>query len=249
MVDAVVREWERQLVERGLELSNVRRLFACFHANDGLLVARDPKHLQMAFDLLTSLFDRVGLETNTLKTEAMVFLPGRIKTCLTEEAYRSRMDPSARETNRGWRVTCQLSKLEVAATYLVTHLEVQHDARHTYVREEICHPAPRSFVARAAPGRGMWHCPVPNCPARLANATNLWWRFAFRHLQDKIRINGRCPPMLQDVWDTDLEDEHLPPHVRQVQEHGGHAQAPISNGGVGSGGAPALPSVPGGPST
>ena len=72
MVDAVVREWERQLVARGLGLDDVRRLFACFYADDGLLAARDPEHLQLAFDLLTDLFDRVGLKTNTTKLGAWV---------------------------------------------------------------------------------------------------------------------------------------------------------------------------------
>ena len=63
---------------RGLGLDNVRRLFACFYADDGLLAARDPEHLQLAFDLLTGLFDRVGLKTTAAKTKAMTFLPGRI---------------------------------------------------------------------------------------------------------------------------------------------------------------------------
>ena len=45
MVDVVVREWERQLVARGLGLDNIRQLFACFYADDGLLTARDPKQL------------------------------------------------------------------------------------------------------------------------------------------------------------------------------------------------------------
>ena len=49
MVGAIVREWELQLVARGLGLDNVRQLFACFYADDGLLAARDPKHLQLVF--------------------------------------------------------------------------------------------------------------------------------------------------------------------------------------------------------
>ena len=64
---------------RGLGLDDVRWLFVCFYVDDGLLAARDPEHLQLAFDLLTALFDRVGLKTNTSKTEAMTFLPGRIR--------------------------------------------------------------------------------------------------------------------------------------------------------------------------
>ena len=51
MVDAVVREWERQLVAGGLGLDNVRQLFACFYADNGLLAARDPEpyRLRLAF--------------------------------------------------------------------------------------------------------------------------------------------------------------------------------------------------------
>ena len=59
----------------GLGLEDVRELFACFYADDGLVAARDPEHLQLAFDLLAALFDRVRLKTNTLKTEAMTFVP------------------------------------------------------------------------------------------------------------------------------------------------------------------------------
>ena len=64
---------------RGLGFDNVRQLFACFYADDGLLAARGPKHLKLTFDLFTSLFDRVGLKTNTSKTYAMTFLLGRIR--------------------------------------------------------------------------------------------------------------------------------------------------------------------------
>ena len=41
MVDAIVREWERQLVVRGLGLDDVQQLFTCFYADDVLLAARD----------------------------------------------------------------------------------------------------------------------------------------------------------------------------------------------------------------
>ena len=57
-----------------------------FYADDGMIVARCPDDLQVAFDVLTGLFDRVGLRTNTTKTEAMVFLPGKIRTPLTAES-------------------------------------------------------------------------------------------------------------------------------------------------------------------
>ena len=98
------------------------------------MVTRKPEHLQLDFNLLTALFDQVGLQTNTLKTEAMIFLPGRVRTCLSEEAYCSKMDPSLRGSNKGQQVKCKLCQKEVAASYLATHLEVPHNVRHTYIR-------------------------------------------------------------------------------------------------------------------
>ena len=92
MVNAIVREWGRVLHEdHGMGLEDVWRLMTCFCADDGLIVARNPEDLQIVFDVLTGLFDRVGLRTNTTKTEAMVFLPGKIRTPLTAEAYEARM--------------------------------------------------------------------------------------------------------------------------------------------------------------
>ena len=44
MVDAVVQEWERQLMARGLDLDDVWRLFVCFYADNGLLATRDSEH-------------------------------------------------------------------------------------------------------------------------------------------------------------------------------------------------------------
>ena len=40
---------------------------------------------------MVKLFERVGLKTNPTKTEAMAFVPDRIRTPLTEEAYQARM--------------------------------------------------------------------------------------------------------------------------------------------------------------
>ena len=84
MVDAILRKWERQLILEGIPLGQVRVLVAIFYADDGLIAARNSKHLQTAIDLLTALFDRVGLQTNTTKTEAMIFMPGKIRTSLSE---------------------------------------------------------------------------------------------------------------------------------------------------------------------
>ena len=96
MVDAVVREWLCQVLgeevaggELGLE---IRRLLAVFYVDDGVLASTDPTFLQTSFEKLVDLFERVGLRTNTTKTEAMTFLPGKIRTCLSEQSYAQRME-------------------------------------------------------------------------------------------------------------------------------------------------------------
>ena len=126
----------------GLGVDDVRRLFACFYADDGLLAARDPEHLQLAFDLLTALFDRVGLKTNTLKTEAMTFLPGRIRIGLSDKTYRTWMDPAVREAAKARKVRCELCQVELAAGSLASHLQSQHDVRYCYLGEAMCPTAP-----------------------------------------------------------------------------------------------------------
>ena len=57
-------------------------------------------------DLLTGLFDRVGLQTNTTKMEVMVFVPGKIWTFLLESACRARMDEDFRGKGKGRKVEC-----------------------------------------------------------------------------------------------------------------------------------------------
>ena len=108
-------------------MEDVRRRLACFYADDGLVVARDPDELQMVFDVLTGLFDRVGLRTNTDKTEAMVFLPGKLRTPLSSESYESKMDREYREKKSGRRVACTICHADLAVGSLRSHLVTQHD--------------------------------------------------------------------------------------------------------------------------
>ena len=60
----------------GVDTSDIREIVACFYADDGLIAVRNPQVLQKAINTLVGLFERVGLKTNTTKTEAMTFVPG-----------------------------------------------------------------------------------------------------------------------------------------------------------------------------
>ena len=47
-------------------------LEAYFYADDGIISLTQPDRIQRAFDVLTGLFDQVGLRMNTEKTVIMV---------------------------------------------------------------------------------------------------------------------------------------------------------------------------------
>ena len=200
MVDAVIREWERQLLLNDIPLGQIRVLVAIFYADDGLIAARDHTTLQLAIDLLTGLFDRVGLETNTKKTEAMVFLPGKIRTALSESAYKARMDEDFRGEHRGRKVECGECGLLMAAGSLAKHQETQHDIFQSFMQEEEQEPAPPAEVPWTAahyPAEGLYRCPVPGCPqGRPGHGVRKPWdmrsHFAYRHPQDFVRVGGMC---------------------------------------------------------
>ena len=127
MVDAIVREWITQLEERGVDMEDIRNLVACFYADDGLVAARDADTLQKAFDILTGLFDRVGLRTNTTKTEVMICVAGRIRTPLDQDAYEARMSDLHRAERKGRKVEFPTCGETLAVGSLRSHLTSQHD--------------------------------------------------------------------------------------------------------------------------
>jgi hypothetical protein len=68
LVDAVAREWVRQLQEKSeLEEEVITKLmpafFAIFYVDDAYLASQDPEFLQWALDILVNLFARAGLKT------------------------------------------------------------------------------------------------------------------------------------------------------------------------------------------
>ena len=110
MVGAFLLEWIYQTEQTGFDATNTSTIVTVFYADGGLIAARDPTFLQDAFKLVTALFDRVGLETNNTKTKVMVFLPGRIHTCLPENACLSRMDALHRASKKTGQMECHLAE-------------------------------------------------------------------------------------------------------------------------------------------
>ena len=54
-------------------------LFAIFYVNEAYIASRDPVFLQKVIDGLVMTFERVGLETNIKKTQAMTYTPETIQ--------------------------------------------------------------------------------------------------------------------------------------------------------------------------
>ena len=189
-----------------------------FYADDGLVVARDPGKLQIAFDVLTGLFDRVGLKTNTDKTEAVVFLPGKLRTSLTAKSYESRMDQEYREMKSGRRVTCTICNVSLAVGSLRSHLVSQHDVHQSFnIKGSEAAPLkpPWRYVADFFPADGKFRCPVRECPQGdegygCTTSFNLRWHFTFRHPRDVVEVQGECLPRCRQcgmqversVWGT-----------------------------------------------
>ena len=75
--------------EEGHQRLTVKAAFFC--ANYGMVASTDPGWLQLAFDMLTGLFDRVGLQTNIRKTMGMVCQPCRAAKMRSDETYIRRI--------------------------------------------------------------------------------------------------------------------------------------------------------------
>ena len=79
VVDAVIHHWVTVVMptesdKGGIGLTIIN-LVEYFYADDSLVASTQLERLQRAFDVLTGLFDRVILQTNTANTVGMVCQP------------------------------------------------------------------------------------------------------------------------------------------------------------------------------
>ncbi len=88
-VKRTVRLMCETLDDSGGYLSDqIEALFAIFYVDDGHIASRDAEFLQVALDIFVKTFKRVGLATNTKKTQAMVCTPGKIRLQLPTDLYK-----------------------------------------------------------------------------------------------------------------------------------------------------------------
>ena len=94
MVDGVVREWLREILDNEVTATvigkQIRKLLAALCVNAGLVQSSDLEFLQHTFNILISLFESIVLQNNATKTETMACIPGRIRMALSQKAYTNR---------------------------------------------------------------------------------------------------------------------------------------------------------------
>ncbi len=136
-----------------------------FYVDDTYLALRDPKFLQLALDILVNLFARVGLKTNTKKTQTMICTPGRIQTQLLAASYaRTREGLTTAEEWDSQKVQCHQCNRMMAASPLRRHLADQHEVYQQVVVAEELLGARAGVTYHIHPelGGGL-KCPVPGC--------------------------------------------------------------------------------------
>ncbi len=196
LVDAVAREWVRQLREESeLEEAVITELmadfFAIFYVDNAYLTSRDLEFLQQVLDILVNLFARVGLETNVKKTQTMICTPGRIRTQLPAASYtRMREGLTTAEEWDSRKEQCHQCNNMMAASSLCHHLADQHEVYQQVVVAEELLGAQAGVTYHVHPELGgRLKCPVPGCAGKLRGGWMLRRHFRDLHPLDKVVVS------------------------------------------------------------
>jgi hypothetical protein len=192
LVDAVVMEWLRLLREKMVmedeELDGMMAtLFTILYVDDAYIASRDP------INGLVSAFERVGLETNIKKTQAMTCMPGTIRLQLPTKSYlRMRTGRTPAVDWDACTVTCREWGKDMRASFLGRHLADQYEIYQMQVvaEELLCR---RDGVVYEVPlCCGKLKCPFPLCKGELASGWMMRRHFPDLHLLDYVVV--KTPP-------------------------------------------------------
>jgi hypothetical protein len=196
LVDAVVWEWMQQLEEDGdYEEEEVAEymatFFAIFYVNDAFLASQDAGFLQHALTLLVDLFEWLGLQANTSKTQTMICTPAGIRTQLPSESYH-RMQ-TGQVTASEWNscnIECYQCGKEPKASSLGHHLADVHDIyQQTVIAKELLEAQPPVLymVSAELHARDL-PCPYPGCLGRLRDGWMMRRRFRDVHPMYLVKV-------------------------------------------------------------
>ena len=198
VMDAVIRHWVAMAAatEEGIDGLNlsIQDLVAYFYSDNGLIASTQPERTHQALNILTGLFDKVGLRTNTEKMMSMACQTCHTPVIMSVEAYErltTGIGPTFWELQR-MQVQYTECRVEVATGSLLTRRQRQNGVDRGYQGEGT---APRpysgdskthrvSFMKRLLRLRFM----VEGCLGGASNRTNLRVNFALRHVRDTVLI-------------------------------------------------------------
>ncbi len=196
MVDADVREWIQQLWVDGDYKEKefaayMATFFAIFYVDDAYLASWDAEFLQYVLTHLVHLFERIGLQTNTTKTQTMICTPGRIRTQLSTKSYHwmQQGQVSASKWNSG-NVECRQCGKVLKASSLGRHLADVHDIyQQAVVAEELLEDQPPVlYMVRAELHTRALQCPYPGCTRQLQDGWMMRQHFHDIHPMDLVKV-------------------------------------------------------------
>ena len=164
--------------------------------DDAYIASRDPTFLQPAIDGLVGAFERVGLETNTKKTQAMTCTPGNIHLHLLNKSYlRMRTGRTPAADWDACKVTCRECRDDMQASSLSRHLADQHEIYQQKLVADKLLDGREGVVYDVPLGCGKLKCPFPLCKRELASGWMMRRHFRDLHPMDYVVVKkkGRYP--------------------------------------------------------
>jgi len=164
---------------------------AIFYADDGNLMGTNPITVQYAFDLLCTLFGRLGFSVNARKTKTMVCAPPAYCTGISTPAYKRRITNQGDSygTRKRRRIQCPHCDAEVQERHLTTHINTQHGITYTTPPSSrlSTSEAPRTYNMDMD-NKDHTVCPVPLCEFATTTRYQMRVHFAFLHPRDQLNI-------------------------------------------------------------
>ncbi len=174
---------DNEAARDGLTMAQSVTQMVSFYMDDGVLSARDSVWLQSALDVLITLFEQVGLKTNTKKAQVMTCIPGKIRESLSKEVYHnSRLGLLSSTDRKRLRVKCDICSERLQASSLQSHLKTQHDVYRSFALNwELTEVMPTMFCTQLHTASGEYACPVPGCVVTANTGYNLRHHLMMHH--------------------------------------------------------------------
>ena len=195
-VDSVVRHWLTLVIDdNGAVVTGlgptVEDKLALFYADDGLVSSVQHEWLQQALQVLVELFTRIGLQTNTRKTQQMTCFPPTLTTRLSDAGYTRRITGTGltyRDRQRQ-KINCPRCDKSLTRGALKQHLRSIHgeDPMETTLAYKPTLP-PQTYRISFPRTSARRDCPVPGCIGGGTTHANLRYHFMMRHPTDTLCI-------------------------------------------------------------